>query len=106
LWLVAGGLALVLAFVAGFLVGKGQGEAPAEPQGPTDSNVCVKAIKANQRAVALQDRAVATLGALVKATGDGDDAAVAALNEELQTLSTRTEKARGRADRLAERCGA
>jgi hypothetical protein len=50
--------------------------------------------------------AVATLGALVKATADGEGEVVAALNEELETLSTRTEKARGRADRLAERCGA
>lgn len=114
LWLVAGGLALILAFVAGYLVGRGAGGEPvtgpakeqANGQGPIKKQVCVQAVRANQKAVAIQERAVASLGALVKATAEGDDSLMAALNAELEGLSDRFERVRKRANRLSERCGA
>jgi hypothetical protein len=114
LWLVAGGLALILAFVAGYLVGRGAGGEPvtgpakeqANGQGPIKKRVCVQAVRANQKAVAIQERAVASLGALVKATAEGDDSLMAALNAKLEGLSDRFERVRKRANRLSERCGA
>jgi hypothetical protein len=113
LWLIAGVLALILAFGAGFLVGRGQGEpgqAPgqkqADGQGPIKKQVCAKAVRAAQKAVAIQERAVASLGALVRATAEGDDSLMVALNSELQRLSERFEKVDKRAKGLAERCGA
>jgi hypothetical protein len=114
LWLVAGGLALILAFVAGYLVGRGAGEEPvtgpakeqANGQGPIKKQVCVQAVRANQKAVAIQERAVASLGALVKATAEGDDSLMAALNAELEGLSERFDRVSTRANRLSERCGA
>jgi hypothetical protein len=114
LWLVAGGLALILAFVAGYLVGRGANEEPvtgtakeqANGQGQIKKQVCVQAVRANQKAVAIQERAVASFGALVKATAEGDDSLMAALNAELEGLSERFERVRKRANRLSERCGA
>jgi hypothetical protein len=114
LWLVAGGLALILAFVAGYLVGRGANEEPmtgpakeqVNGQGPIKKQVCVQAVRANQKAVAIQERAVASFGALVKATAEGDDSLMAALNAELEGLSERFERVRKRANRLSERCGA
>lgn len=102
---------MILAFVAGFLVGRGQGEEPAPnkqatEQGPVRKQACLQAVKANQKAVAIQERAVASFGALVQATAQGDDSLMAALNTELEGLSERFEKVEKRADRLSERCGA
>jgi hypothetical protein len=113
LWLIAGVLALILAFGAGFLVGRGQGEEPGETpgqkqadgQGPIKKQVCAKAVKAGQKTVTIQERAVASLGALVRATAEGDDSLMVALNAELQRLSGRFEKVNERAEGLAERCG-
>jgi hypothetical protein len=107
-------LALILAFGAGFLVGRGQREEPgpapgqkqADGQGPIKRQVCAKAVRAAQKTVAIQERAVASLGALVRATAEGDDSLMVALNAELQRLSERFEKVKKRAEGLAERCGA
>jgi hypothetical protein len=111
---VAGGLALILAFVAGYLVGRGAGEETvtgpakeqANSQGPIKRQICVRAVRANEKAVAIQERAVASLGALVRATAEGDGSLMAALNAELEGLSERFDNVRKRANRLSERCGA
>jgi hypothetical protein len=49
---------------------------------------------------------VASLGALVNATAQGDDSLIVALNAELEGLSERFDRVSRRANRLSERCGA
>lgn len=114
LWIVAGILALVLAFVAGYLVGRGGAEpAPAEQANAVEDGAttvrkraCVKAVAAGRRAQKVQARALANRAALAEATARGDEEVIARLNAELSTLGDRFEKVEARFEKLAERCGA
>ena len=113
LWIVAGILALILAFAAGYLVGRG-GEQPAQApvagsaDGETGSvkrRACLKVGRAARRAQAVQAEALANRAALAEATARGDEEGVARLNAELRSLGERFEKIEARFERLAERCG-
>jgi hypothetical protein len=111
LWIVAGVLALILAFVAGYLVGRGGGQPAQAPvagttdaeTGPVKRRACLKAVRTARRAQAVQSRALANRAALVQARGDEE--LVARLNAELETLGQRFDRIEARFERLAERCG-
>jgi hypothetical protein len=119
LWFVAAVLALVLAFVAGYLVGRGGSEGretKAAGQETTESEkdqagggrrkACAKAVTVAQKALALQGRALANRAALAEATAAGDEELAALLNAELQTIGEDFDRVEARLDKLTARCGA
>jgi hypothetical protein len=108
LWLVAGVLALVLAFFAGFLVGREQAPAPAQQRGLDTVTgrraACARALNLADRGLRVLQRALANRVALAQATSRGDTDLIARFQEELELLSTRFDKVEPRLEKATERC--
>jgi hypothetical protein len=108
LWLVAGVLALVLAFFVGFLVGREQAPAPEQQQAVdmvTGRRVaCARALNLADRGLRVLQRALANRVALAQATARGDTDLIGRFQEELDLLSTRFDKVEPRLERATERC--
>ena len=111
LWVIAGVLGLVLLFFIGFLVGRGLGsdegtgvKSSATPVKITSRQACGVALTLAEKALALQQRALANRAAAAQATADGDAELIGRLNAELEGLSQRLDKVERRLERTADRC--
>jgi hypothetical protein len=108
LWLVAGVLALVLAFFVGFLVGREQAPEPAQREGPEAVTgrraACGRALNLADRGLRVLQRALANRVALAQATARGDADLSARFQEELELLSNRFDRIEPRLEKATGRC--
>lgn len=108
LWLVAGVLALALAFFAGFLVGREQAPEPPQRAGPEAvagrRAACGRALNLADRGLRVLQRALANRVALSQATARGDTDLIARFQQELELLSGRFDKIEPQLEKSTERC--